>query len=209
MDSLDFRECRPDFRIAKLIKCGRIKAAHLAETLREKACENITSTMRSSKCSLFVDETTDVLDHKCLVLVVRHFDKISKSIKDRFLFLLELVQADANSMYETIKCFFDLNNIPLENLIGLATDEASTMTGELNGLKTKRMRDTDFFYIQCPCHSLHLCSSYASKKLPLDVEHLCRKIQFFHKFTQWRHLSSLKNDLNEGDELNSSRKKMF
>lgn len=207
MDFLPFllRECCPDSRIAKLIKCGRTKATQLADTLGGKARENITSTMQSSKFSLIVDETTDVSDRKCLVLVVRYFDRISKSIKDRFLSLLELVQADAKSIYETIKAFFDKNNIPIENLIGLATDGASTMAGELNGLKTKLKRDTDFFYIKCTCHSLHLCSSYACKKLPLDVENLCRKVYNF-----FAHSSKRIHELKEFQEYcNSEPHKML
>lgn len=105
-----------------------------------------------------------------------YFDKVSKTINDKFLALLELVQVNAEAIYQAITTFLETSSIPINNLIGLATDGASTMAGEINGLKSKLKRDTNFFYMKCTCHSLHLCSSYACKKLPLDIENLCRKI---------------------------------
>lgn len=171
--------CCPDSRIAKSIKCGRTKATQLADTLGKKACEKIISDMRNSKFSLIVDETTDVSTKACLVLVVRYFDKVSKTVKDRFLGLLHLAKSDAESIYQTIIAFLDAINILIDNLIGLATDGGSTMAGHLTGLKTRLKRDTDFFYMKCTCHSLHLCSSYACKYLPDKIESLCRKIYNF------------------------------
>ncbi|XP_067645108.1 zinc finger MYM-type protein 6-like [Eurosta solidaginis] len=146
MDSLPnlLRECCPDSSTAKALKCGRTKTTQIVEQLGSKAINHIRCTMRCSKFSLIVDETTDISTRKCLVLLVRYFDRISRTINDRFLTLIELVQADAESIYQSIKSFLDDNNIPLENLIGLATDGASKMAGELNGLKTKFGKDTIF-----------------------------------------------------------------
>lgn len=73
-----------------------------------------------------------------------YFDKVSKTINDKFLALLELVKVNA-AIYQAITTFLDTCSIPINNLIGLATDGASTMAGEINGLKSKLKRDTNFF----------------------------------------------------------------
>lgn len=77
-------ECCPDSKIARNIKCGRTKATQLAETLGNKAKNDITSTLKTTKFSLIIDETTDVSTKKSLVLVVRYMDKLSRNICDRF-----------------------------------------------------------------------------------------------------------------------------
>lgn len=178
--------CCPDSNVAKQLQCGRTKSSQLAEDLANKAKEKILLAIRKTKFSLIVDETTDLSTRKSLVLVVRYVDQLSKKINDRFLALLELVKTDSASIYEVIKIFFEKNEIPLNNLIGLATDGASVMAGEINGLQAKFKQDIDLFYLKCTCHSLHLCSAYACKKLPLEIEKLCRKVYKFFSFSSKR-----------------------
>lgn len=53
------------------------------------------------------------------------------------------------------------------------------MARNINGLKTKFQNEFNIFYIKCSCHSLHLFSSYACKKLPSEIEQLCGNIYSF------------------------------
>ncbi|KAI8120460.1 hypothetical protein CVS40_8308 [Lucilia cuprina] len=92
---------------------------------------------------------------------------------------IEIRNSDAQSLYEAVKDLFKDYGIPLENIIGLATDGANVMAGEVNGFQSKLKSDVDIFYIKCTCHSLHLCSAYACKKLPKEIEKLCRDIYNF------------------------------
>ncbi|XP_036329830.1 uncharacterized protein LOC118741972 [Rhagoletis pomonella] len=179
-------DCCTDSQIAKALKCHRTKATSLAEILGDKSKNKIVNVLQKSKFSLIVDETTDLSCRKALVLVVRYFDQLSRKVKDHFLQLIELDQSDSESIYRAIKLFFESHNIPLSNLMGLATDGASTMAGCLNGLKTKLKADVNLFYIKCTCHFLHLCSSYACKKLPHQIEELCRNVYKFFAYSPKR-----------------------
>ncbi|XP_036321125.1 LOW QUALITY PROTEIN: zinc finger MYM-type protein 6-like [Rhagoletis pomonella] len=172
------KDCCPDSKIAAAIQCGRTKSTEIADILGNKAKNKIVRKLKSSKFSLIVDETTDLSTKTCLVLVVRYFDKLTQRVYDSVLSLIELKNCDASSIYDAIKQFFCEQGIPLKNIIGLATDGANVMAGQLNGLRAKLKPDTDFFYIKCTCHSLHLCSAYASKQLtlPHKIEELCRNI---------------------------------
>ncbi|XP_036317486.1 zinc finger MYM-type protein 6-like, partial [Rhagoletis pomonella] len=172
-------ECCPDSKIAAALKCGRTKSKMLTDVLGAKAKENIVSVLQTTKFSCIIDETTDVSSKKSLVIVVRYYDKLAHKVRDRFLSLIEVSKTDADSLYNYINDFFSATNIPLKNVIGLATDGANVMAGELGGLKAKFMKDGDIFYIKCSCHSLHLCSAYACKKLPIEIDKLCRSIYTF------------------------------
>lgn len=168
-------ECCPDSAIAKLIQCGRTKSTQIADIIGKQASDQTLSDLKKKKVSLIVDETTDVSTKKCLVLVARYFDT-NFGILDKFLTLIEISKADAISIYNVIKEFFVSFSIPMQNLIGLATDGANVMAGEVGGLKALLCNKNDIFYIKCTCHSLHLCSSYACKQMPNSLESLCRNI---------------------------------
>ncbi|XP_037958922.1 zinc finger MYM-type protein 6-like [Teleopsis dalmanni] len=180
------RVCCPDSEIAKAIKCSRTKATQITEQLASMSNAHIVKQLKTSKFSLIVDETTDVSCRKALVLVVRYFENLAGLVRDRFLCLIELEKCDAESIYQNIKSFFLTNNIPIQNLIGLATDGANTMAGHLTGLKTKLTKDTNLFYLKCTYHSLHLCTAYACKKLPGEVESLCRNIYSYFSWSPKR-----------------------
>lgn len=170
-------QCCPDSKIASALQCARTKSTFITEKLGNKAIEKIISEIKENRFSLIIDETTDITSKKALVLVVRYIDKNTKVIKDRFLSFLEMIKTDANTIFETIKNFFDKHEIPLQNLIGLATDGATVMAGEFGGVQAKfKQNNINLLFIKCTCHSLHLCTSYACKKLPVTVEKLCRNI---------------------------------
>jgi len=180
------RECCPDSKIAKGVQCGRTKATQIAEKISKLSKNNILKTLQSTKFSLIVDETTDISTKKCLALAARYANKCSKVILDRFLGLIELTKTDADSIYNEIKNFFEINNIPLSNVIGLATDGANVMAGEMNGLQAKFKMFQNIFFIKCSCHSLHLCAAYSCQKLPKYIETLCRNIYKYFSYSAKR-----------------------
>lgn len=61
--------------------------------------------------------------------------------------------------------------------LGFAADNATVMMGHLTGLKA-RFKEIlpNIVIIGCTCHSLHLCASYAAKKLPTAIEQFIRDI---------------------------------
>jgi hypothetical protein len=79
-------------------------------------------------------------------------------------------------IFTSIRKLFDENTIPYNNIIAFASDGASTMMGTFSGVQAKFKNIAPNIYVQvCLCHSLHLCSSYATKKLP-DVVQFVRDI---------------------------------
>ncbi|KNC34552.1 hypothetical protein FF38_13865 [Lucilia cuprina] len=65
-------------------------------------------------------------------------------------------RVNKKSLYEAVKDLFKDYGIPLENIIGLATDGANVMAGEVNGFQSKLKSD-----------------------LPKEIEKLCRDIYNF------------------------------
>jgi len=49
------------------------------------------------------------------------------------------------------------------------------MFGEHHSVKTLLENEVPFVS-KCPCYSLALCASYASKKIPIEVEQLMREV---------------------------------
>ncbi|XP_028901719.2 zinc finger protein 862-like [Zeugodacus cucurbitae] len=191
-------ECCPDSEVAKRLQIARTKATNITKEIASKTTSELVSTLKNCKFSIIIDETTDISIKKCLVMVVRYV--VNFIAKDRFLALIELPKCDSASVFGAVKKFLLDNNIPLKNIIGMATDGASVMAGHLSGVKALLESETNIFYLKCTCHSLHLCVSYATKKIPEDVNWLCRNIYSFfshspkrvHDFKEFQEYCSVK-----------------
>lgn len=170
-----------DSAIAKDLRCGKGKAQYTTnDLLLEEGLAEMSDILRKNKFSLIIDETTDISTKKCLALVVRYFDNKERKVRDRFLAMLELSNFDAKSIHGTIVDFFDKNEIPLENLIGFASDNASVMTGSTGGVRTIFKKSNPYLFVMgCICHSLHLCSSAAVKCLPSYLEQMKKMFTHF------------------------------
>lgn len=179
-----------DSEIAKSLKCGKTKATETINTiLNEEGLEEIGKIIRNQPFSLIIDETTDVSTTKCLVLVVRYFDFVVCKVRDKFLSLISIENCDSLNIYKTIVTFFQNIQVPHKNIVGFASDNASVMMGKKSGVKTLLQKDQPHLYVMgCICHSLHLCSSAASKKLPSHLEALTRNIYSFFAHSPKRKL---------------------
>lgn len=167
----------PDSLIVKEVSCGRDKTIAITRNVIgayqfEHLCEN----MKKQCFSLCIDESTDVANAKLLSIVVR--TKLNNKISDMFLSLIKIEQANAESIYAVIQKLFVDNGINYKNnLIGLAADGASVMTGTKNSVAALLKKDCpDIKIFKCICHSFNLCSSYAAEKLPSSTEMLLRNI---------------------------------
>lgn len=136
-----------------------------------------------SKCfkkhffSIIIDETTDISTRKCLVIVVRYYNTIEERVVDSFFGLIELDLSTADAIFHVVLSTFRNFDIPVTNITGFASDNASVMMGNLNGIKAK-FRDilSNIFVTACVSHSLHLCSSKACATLPNNIEDMTRNI---------------------------------
>nr|CAI5854138.1 unnamed protein product [Callosobruchus analis] len=167
-----------DSAIAKKIKCGPKKIKKVITNITGNSeRERLIDFMKNNKFSLIADESTDRSNVKNLALVVR-INCQNEIIKDYFLALIPVQDATGAALFEHIIDFFNNYKVPYkENCIGFASDGTNNMMGQHNSL-VSRLKEAipNIFIMKCICHSFHLSASYASEKLPQEVEQLCRDI---------------------------------
>lgn len=167
-----------DSKLAQQIKCGKTKSTEMVNKIIGPFSKQLlASKLEKTEFSLKIDETTDVSSAKCLVIIARFYDEAKCSISDCFMGLVELTDATAQEIFNTIKQHFENCQISIKNIVSLAVDNASVMTGHINGVVSKFREDNPkLFLLKCTCHTLHLCASAASKQLPNNIEKTVKNI---------------------------------
>ncbi|KAJ8928480.1 hypothetical protein NQ314_018961 [Rhamnusium bicolor] len=164
------RHICPDSEVAKSLKCSRTKATSLTKyRLAKEQLEIISRKLKQTKFSLILDETTDISTEKSLALVVRFFDE--GVVKDRFFGV----------------------GYTLDNLLGLAADNAAVMMGQLTGVQARfKDRLPNLFVLGCGVSFFFIyVPSAAAKKLPRSLEDFVRNIYNYFSNSSQR-LSKLK-----------------
>lgn len=120
----------PDSDIAKGISVGRTKTTGtILNVLKEENFSRILEDLRKYPFSIIADETTDISVSKSMAIVVRYC-RNDCLVMDKFLNLIEVESATAESLCNSIKNLLVSNNVPLENLVGFAADHAAVMMGK-------------------------------------------------------------------------------
>lgn len=103
--------------IAKNINCGRTKATAITNNClaieQLEVLQKIFSE-ENSYYSIIIDETTDVSTKKCLATVIRFVYK--NKVKDKFLGLIPVHSADAETLFNSIVELLIKNKILLDLL---------------------------------------------------------------------------------------------
>ncbi|XP_008186645.1 E3 SUMO-protein ligase KIAA1586-like [Acyrthosiphon pisum] len=168
------------------IKCNRTKATALINNaVGSYGQEELVKIMNNQSFSILIDESTDKSSIKTLAIIVRLMDINKFIVRDKFFSLTEIANGTAQGIYDAIKNVFEKHTIPYKtNMVGFASDGANTMFGSHHSVKTLLQNDIpDLFVMKCICHSLALCASYASNKLPDSVENLVRDIYTYFKYS--------------------------
>lgn len=85
----------------------------------------------------------------------------------------QLFDFSASAIVEVIKKTLHKYNLKLNNLIGIGTDNASTMTGINNGVYVKLKEEIpNLILIRCICYSLQLAVLASDLFLPRHLEYL-------------------------------------
>lgn len=96
-------------------------------------------------------------------------------------------------LYLMIVDYFKDHDIPLENLIGFASDGASNIMGAKNSLTSRlKIAAPNITIFHCICHSVHLCASQAAKTLLRMCEDLVRNI-----YTYFNQSAKRKNEFQQ------------
>lgn len=176
--SLTYREMFPLLQV----KCNRTKSKEVAQFLGREGQRSIVSKMQKQQFSLIIDETTDISTDKCLVMVVRQYNMSQGKTNDNFFKLVKPENGKGETICNAVLEALESNNIPLQNFIGFATDNASAMVGRINGVSSLlKNKIPDLFHLGCVCHSVNLMNISALECLPEDVEKLAKNIFNFFR----------------------------
>ncbi|CAH1106766.1 unnamed protein product [Psylliodes chrysocephalus] len=183
----------PEKSVLQSVKCSRTKAASLVNNkIGPFSQAALADILKKCFFSIIIDETTDISAKKCLVIIVRYFSQIEKKV-DSFFGLIEVVSATADSIFKAVISLIEKLNIPIANIIGFSSDNASVMMGHINGVKAKFMEIIpNIFVMGCLSHSMHLCASKACAKLPNEVEDFARNI-----YNYFAHSAKRQHDFKE------------
>jgi len=126
-------------------------------TRSKKNCPKFTT----SKFSVLIDERTDISDTKLLCILVKYISPVNKKVVTQLLALLSLdaTNCSADNLYKLFKKYLLDYQIPLQNLVGMASDNASVMIGNKNSFLTHLKVIPQ---LNCICHFAALVSSKAS-----------------------------------------------
>ena len=161
------------------VKLGKQKATNVIRQVLGfySIKEVITFKLKANPFSLIIDETTDRSTMTQLAILGTYFDEVSFKLDTFLIDLVTLPDGTATTIYESIiKCLSD-KSIPMENVIGFSFDTCNVMFGKNHSVAQMLVKDYPWIMaVKCSCHMIHLCSSYACKKLPKSLEDLCRNI---------------------------------
>ncbi|KAJ8046684.1 Zinc finger BED domain-containing protein 5 [Holothuria leucospilota] len=172
----------PDSEIPKNMELmHNVKASYIIQqgiAYQEK--EELAEILKNQKFSIMVDDCTDQSVPQILAVVVRYFDENNSESVDRLLGIIEVEEATPAGVFNSIKNLVDQYEIPMGNIIGLATDNNSSTLGSKSEFQTLMKQEIPkLFVMGCIWHSIPLCASYASRCLPSWVENLLCDIETY------------------------------
>lgn len=172
-----------DTEVIKKIELGRTKCTNIINNiLCCQETEDLCRDLRNNYFSILVDESTDIGADKFLCVLVKYMKYGSTVVHTR---LLKLLKVDAKSgtaenLYKQFKQLFEEMQVPLKNIIGMASDGASVMIGEKNSFHTRLEQDTQtLILLRCICHSAAIIANKACLELPRTPEDLIRAVSTY------------------------------
>lgn len=146
-----------DSDIAKNVTLNRTKCTNIIKNILSTVeTDETISNLKVCKFSILVDESTDITDTKFMCTLARYVSPINGLIRTE---LLELISLDARNcsavhIYDAFKNCLISKNLPLSNIVGLASDGANVMVGRTNSFYSHLKNDVpSVILMQCICHS--------------------------------------------------------
>ena len=127
--------------------------------------------------SLMLDEGTDSSNKSTLMMYIRHLTPEGE-VHSRFLDVVELSGCTSADIFSAAQATVEKHKLDVKNLMGLATDGASVMTGSKRGVTTK-FKELNPYLIanHCTAHRLAL----ASEKAASQVQYLSKYLEITNK----------------------------
>ena len=107
-----------------------------------------------------------------LALVVRYVNANTMQTVDRCFDIIEVLDGTSLGLFKAVSIvLFEMHSILPKNLIGLGADNCATTIGKVSEFQAQLKEACPHIFVNgCICHSLALCLSHASKKLPAWIE---------------------------------------
>ncbi|KAK9674651.1 protein of unknown function (DUF4371) [Popillia japonica] len=98
--------------------------------------DELITDIGNSSYSLIIDESTDMSVNQYLCLSVRYFSEVKAKVVTTFLGIVEVKDANAVGLANTLTDYIRKTGLKVENLLALATDGASVLCGSKNSVFT-------------------------------------------------------------------------
>ncbi|XP_026672447.1 uncharacterized protein LOC113464790, partial [Ceratina calcarata] len=160
-----------DSNILSKMTLKRTKISAIIKNVLNKAVvDKVTAILRVNPFSVLVDESTDVSDNRNLCILARYTYK--GTIQTYLLDYFRLKDATADYMYKCFQYTMEKYNLPMTNVVGICTDNASVMLGKHNSFVSRLLEQNknEVVTLPCICHSMHLVACRACEHLPKDIE---------------------------------------
>jgi len=162
--------------------------------LAQKKCKNIITRiiakhevqklveyLQTCKFSILI-ESTDISNVKMMCILVRFVSPVHKIVTTQLLDLMSIDAKDssANNIFEVFKNLLQKKEIPLNNIIGMASDNAAVMIGCNNSFMSRlKLEVPGLVILNCIYHSSALVASKACEQLPQSCENLIRNVSTY------------------------------
>ena len=143
---------------------------------------------KASMYSFMADECTDIANVETLS-VFCCWEEGGVPV-ERFLEIIPLKRADAETIYSTLIERLKKKNLQLGRIVGMGFDGASAFSGQRTGVQTRIKKHTPHaLFEHCHCHLLQLACVQAANKTP-GIAHVYTTLT-----TLWKHFTILVSEL--------------
>ncbi|MCO5571221.1 hypothetical protein L7F22_024957 [Adiantum nelumboides] len=167
-------------------------AKEFGKAIRYVYLEKLKSDISNSPWyALQVDESTDISTTQYMILYVTYIENAGiGEICTKFIDILRPESASAESLFDALVSYLKLVELPLEKLVGIATDGATVMTGQHTGLVTRlKEKVPHLMSFHCIAHRQALAAGDAFKTIKefKYLDKLARKIYEWTSRSAKRH----------------------
>ncbi|MCO5610836.1 hypothetical protein L7F22_065078, partial [Adiantum nelumboides] len=156
-------------------------AKEFGKAIRYVYLEMLKSNISNSPWYVLqVDESTDISTTQYMILCVTYIENAGiGEICTKFIDILRPKSAFAESLFDALVSYLKLVELPLEKLVGIATNGATVMTGQHTGLVTRlKEKVPHLMSFHCIAHRQALAAGDAFKTIKefKYLDKLARKI---------------------------------
>lgn len=170
----------PDSQIIQKIELGRQKCTNVIKNvLAPYMCNELVNILKTNKFSIMLDESTDIGLNKTMCVLTRFVHPSTGHVSTKLLQLMHLnaVDCTADKLYAEFVRLMNNCEIPITNIVGMASDGASVMVGRNNSFASRLLKDNkDVIVMKCVCHIAAIIASKACMVLPRAPEDLLRQV---------------------------------